>query len=146
MDTRTQIRKRLEDILNNIPQFTGKIFYDYIYTINENKLPFITITTGQETYENISLGKPFIIQKTLNAIINIIGSVKSNYQDELDNYKNLVEKAINTDNTLNGLVQSCYIESISQESDDDRELPLSFYTINLSIVYRVYSNNIDSIL
>ena len=146
MDTRTQIRERLEDILNNIPQFAGKVFYDYMYTISENKLPFLTVTTGQETYENISLGRPFVIQKTLQAIISIVGAVKTNYQDELDTYKNLVEKAINIDNTLNGLVQSCVIESITQETDDDRDVALSFQTINLSIVYRVYSNNIDTIL
>lgn len=146
MDTRTQIRKRLKDILNNIPQFTGKVFYDYMYTISENKLPFLTVTTGQETYENISLGRPFVIQKTLQAIISIVSAVKTNYQDELDTYKNLVEKAINTDNTLNGLVQSCVIESITQETDDDRDIALSFQTINLSIVYRIYSNNIDVIL
>ncbi len=146
MDTRTQIRNKVIEIINTIPTLNNKVYYDFLYAIRDNKLPCAVVVTGGETYENISIGRPFIIEKTLTLAINVITQVKNDYQSELDNLKNLIEKKLNETNTLEDLVQTCYIQNITQEIDDDEGVAIAYNTINLEIIYRVMSNNIDNIL
>lgn len=146
MDTREQIKNKVIETLNEITSINGKVYLDNLYALNESKLPAIIVTTGQEEYENMSLGKPFVIQKTLGLTINILSVVKGSYQTTLADYKNLIEKKINETNTLNNFVQSIYITSVVQEIDDEREVALAYLTLVLECVYRVVSNDIDTIL
>lgn len=146
MDSRTQIRNKLITMLNDIPQVYGSVFYDYLYALKQGSLPCFIVVTGNETYQNISIGTPFVIEKVLNVSLSIVINAKNDYQDQLDNYKNLIEKKINETNTLEGLVQSCYIQSINQETDDDQDVPVTYTTIVLEITYRTMSNNPDVIL
>lgn len=146
MDSRTQIRNKLITMLNDIPQVYGSVFYDYLYALKQGSLPCFIVVTGNENYQNISIGTPFVIEKVLNVSLSIVINAKNDYQDQLDNYKNLIEKKINETNTLEGLVQSCYIQSVNQETDDDQDVPVTYTTIVLEITYRTMSNNPDVIL
>lgn len=146
MDTRTQIRNKILTLLGGISGFENKVFYDHLYGINESKLPCVVVNTGLENFNNISIGSPFVIEKTLNLNISVATIVKGDFQSTLEDFKNKIEKKINENNRLDGLVQSCYITSIEMEVDDDRDVPLSYLTITVEVIYRVVSNNIDTII
>lgn len=142
MYIRKQIRDKIKSMLETSTLVQGRVFYDYLNSIPEAKMPCIVVSTGNETITRISLGSPAINESVLE--VSVVGVIipKSTYQDTLDALALNIHTILNNDIKLGGLVRSALITNISQEIDDDRDTPIAYVTFTIQITYRTVDNNL----
>lgn len=134
---RTQIRNKLVEILTGLDTTQNNVFVDYVYNINEKFLPCISIVTGRDNYERVTLGKPAILD--VETDFSIYGAIKTSnyYQDLADQIILEVTKAINTDITLKEMVQGVFINSVNVKNEGEFDEPIAFIEIFLTIKYKI---------
>lgn len=138
---RQQIRTKIKELLDNISNVN--IFEDYPYSISEDKLPFISISSSGEQIEKMSIGTPCVLQRTLTLKIIVCTRAIAGYQNALDTLINQIELQINNNISLDDLVHSAALENINIEVDDESDKPTAFAEISLICNYRTMSNNLD---
>lgn len=146
MHVRTQIRKQIVKALTGLPTTGDNVFVDYIYSVSDKSLPCLSVVTGSDTYERMTLGKPSILDVTTEFNIYAACKINDTYQDTAEQILLEIQQAINSDVTLNQMVMGCFITNANVTTDNEADKPLAFLEVGITTRYRIREDNPEVII
>lgn len=118
-----QIRDRVADIIGALPFFSGRVYKMRSYALDDAKLPAAVVYTNSQTSSLVSIGFR-TLQGSLNLTVDIhIKGSSATIVNEIDDACVLIEDAIGSDFSLNGLVKSCVLTETDVDINVEGEKP-----------------------
>jgi hypothetical protein len=118
-----QIRDRVADIIGALPFFSGRVYKMRSYALDEAKLPAAVVYTNSQSSSLVSIGFR-TLQGSLNLTVDIhIKGSSATIVNEIDDACVLIEDAIGSDFSLNGLVKSCVLTETDVDINVEGEKP-----------------------
>lgn len=118
-----QIRDRVADIIGALPFFSGRVYKMRSYALDDAKLPAAVVYTNSQTSSLVSIGFR-TLQGSLNLTVDIhIKGSSATIVNQIDDACVLIEDAIGSDFSLNGLVKSCVLTETDVDINVEGEKP-----------------------
>jgi len=118
-----QIRDRVADIIGALPFFSGRVYKMRSYALDEAKLPAAVVYTNSQSSSLVSIGFR-TLRGTLNLTVDIhIKGSSATIVNQIDDACVLIEDAIGSDFSLNGLVKSCVLTETDVDINVEGEKP-----------------------
>ena len=118
-----QIRDRVADIVGALPFFSGRVYKMRSYALDEAKLPAAVVYTNSQSSSLVSIGFR-TLQGSLNLTVDIhIKGSSATIVNQIDDACVLIEDAIGSDFSLNGLVKSCVLTETDVDINVEGEKP-----------------------
>jgi hypothetical protein len=118
-----QIRDRVADIIGALPFFSGRVYKMRSYALDEAKLPAAVVYTNSQSSSLVSIGFR-TLQGSLNLTVDIhIKGSSATIVNQIDDACVLIEDAIGSDFSLNGLVKSCVLTETDVDINVEGEKP-----------------------
>lgn len=118
-----QIRDRVADIIGALPFFSGRVYKMRSYALDEAKLPAAVVYTNSQSSSLVSIGFR-TLQGSLNLTVDIhIKGSSATIVNAIDDACVLIEDAIGSDFSLNGLVKSCVLTETDVDINVEGEKP-----------------------
>jgi hypothetical protein len=118
-----QIRDRVAAIIGALPFFSGRVYKMRSYALDEAKLPAAVVYTNRQSSSLVSIGFR-TLQGSLNLTVDIhIKGFSATIVNEIDDACVLIEDAIGSDFSLNGLVKSCVLTETDVDINVEGEKP-----------------------
>ena len=118
-----QIRDRVANIIGALPFFSGRVYKMRSYALDEAKLPAAVVYTNSQSSSLVSIGFR-TLQGSLNLTVDIhIKGSNATIVNEIDDACVLIEDAIGSDFSLNGLVKSCVLTETDVDINVEGEKP-----------------------
>jgi hypothetical protein len=118
-----QIRDRVANIIGALPFFSGRVYKMRSYALDEAKLPAAVVYTNSQSSSLVSIGFR-TLQGSLNLTVDIhIKGSSATIVNEIDDACVLIEDAIGSDFSLNGLVKSCVLTETDVDINVEGERP-----------------------
>jgi hypothetical protein len=118
-----QIRDRVANIIGALPFFSGRVYKMRSYALDEAKLPAAVVYTNSQSSSLVSIGFR-TLQGSLNLTVDIhIKGSSATIVNEIDDACVLIEDAIGSDFSLNGLVKSCVLTETDVDINVEGEKP-----------------------
>ena len=137
-----QIRDRVATIIGALPFFSGRVYKMRSYALDEAKLPAAVVYTNSQTSSLVSIGFR-TLQGSLNLTVDIhINGSSATIVNQIDDACVLIEDAIGSDFSLNGLVKSCVLTETDVDINVEGEKPTA--SARLSYVAE-YVTSVDDV-
>ena len=118
-----QIRDRVADIIGALPFFSGRVYKMRSYALDDAKLPAAVVYTNSQSSSLVSIGFR-TLQGSLNLTVDIhIKGSSATIVNAIDDACVLIEDAIGSDFSLNGLVKSCVLTETDVDINVEGEKP-----------------------
>ena len=136
---RKQIRDKFVTILTaGVPLVSKRVYATRVYSLTQEKLPAITISSGAESSSLMTIGAT-MGAKSLNRILEITVSIYENANASLDSLIDAIavqiEEAIGADFTLSGIAKQSVLTSTNIEFSGETEQPVGIATLTFSVQY-----------
>ncbi|MCJ8346902.1 hypothetical protein MJH12_15270 [bacterium] len=142
---KTQIIDDVVSRLIGLPLVGPNVSKTRLYSIEEEKLPFISVYSGDEEIEYMSFDKPRLQKREFDFHVDIHGK----NSEDLDAYLNLicvsVEEALLSSEDLSGLVKDLGLESIKFEKEANQSV-LGALNLKYKTIYIVRENDVSQAL
>lgn len=139
---REQIRERATTVLTGLSLTGSNVFESHVYPLGEDQLPGLCVYTLNQNSEIVAVGggSP-ILEHQLELAVAIYVKETDTYDDTLDAILVDVEKALNADSTLNGLVKFIYPQSLDVNLTGEGDKPVVVATQSFQVIYRTAMND-----
>lgn len=136
-----QIRDRVAAIIGALPFFSGRVYKMRTYALDDAKLPAAVVYTNTQGSSLVTIGlRTLRGTLTLKVDIHVKGS-SATIVNQIDDACALIEDAIGSDFTLNGLVKSCILTETDVDISVEGENPVA--SAQLSYVAEYVTNIAD---
>jgi len=134
---RTQIRNSVASALTGLATTGTNVHLSRLWPLQQTDLPALLVytTSDQVDYERSTIGRPRLLWRELDLVVEARASGASGLDDTLDQIETEVIAALNLDVTLGGLSKD--IELAGSEIDfDQAETPVGTNKITFRVAYR----------
>ena len=91
---RTQVRDLIVAALRDIPDMKFSVFASRVTPIQQDRLPVILVYTTDEAVETVTMGPPRTQLRQLSVMVDVIISLRDDFDEELDAFQTEVEKIL----------------------------------------------------
>lgn len=139
---RKQIRDAIETALTGLGKTGSNVFVSRVYPMETAGFPGLIIYTGDEETEIMTMERPRLQHRTVQAVVETYSEFIDTLDDELDEPCKEIEAAIGADITLGGLAKTTDLESTEYDLTAGQR-PAGVAKLTFNIVYCVRENAPD---
>jgi len=141
---RQQIRAKIVALLaSGVPLVSSRVYGSRVYALTEADLPSITVYTGRETSQIITIGSK-TLQRTASISVDIYARATSNLDNDLDAICVEVEEALAADFKLSGLAKSIVLSGTDIDYSGESEQPVGTARLNFDVVYNTLIGDVET--
>jgi len=132
MHKRREIKTFVKNLIETIPDFSGKVFINEKAKIQDSQLPYVNINTNSESAD-VRNSSPRSYTKRFTYSVEIF--VKGENEDVLDDYSGQVENLILGNDRFDELVEETLIQDIEYGEDFQGAYPIMACRITFESMY-----------
>ena len=133
-----QIRDRVAAIIEAVPFFSGRVYKMRSYALDDAKLPAAVVYTNSQSSSLATIGYR-TLRGSLDLVVEIyIKGASATIADQIDDACVLIEDAIGSDFSLNGLVKSCILSESNIDISVEGEKPIANARLSYAVDYVTY--------
>jgi len=141
---RKQIRDRVVSVLtSSVTLVSSRVYATRVYGLVTNELPAITVYTGSEASNLITMGSRSL-QRSLSVVVDVYVRDLSGADDDVDEICVQVEEAIANDFTVNGLAKQAVLTATDMEFSGEAEQPIGIARLTFTVRYDTAINDVET--
>jgi hypothetical protein len=141
---RKQIRDRIEAVLSSaVTAVSGRVYASRVYPLSEAKLPALTLSTGSETSDLITIGVK-TLSRALTVHVDAYVRVTDTFDDSVDAIAVEIEEALAADFTVNGLAKDIVLTGTDVEFSGETEQPLGIARLTFRVRYVTSISDVET--
>lgn len=130
---RNSIRLAVKALLADIPGLEDHVSFDEPRLGEEDKAPWLYVWLGDEDVTNLTVGSPPKKTRSVQLTMDLIGRDRFEVEQQCESIGAQIENRMDSDHTLNGLIKTSALRSISIERSP--EAPVLRYRMIYVVTY-----------
>lgn len=139
-----KIRDEIATIIGALPFFSGRVYKMRSYAIDDAKLPAAMVYTNTQASSLATIGFR-TLRGTLSVSVQIhIKGSSATITNELDDACALIEDAIGSSFSLNGLVKSCILTDTDIDISVEGDRPVASAQLSYTVEYVTSISDVET--
>lgn len=133
------VRKAIRDrfistLTSGVSLVSSRVFGSRVYAVTDAELPAITVYTGSETSDRLSMGLSDLTRE-LSVEVDAYVKATDTFDDSVDAISVQIEEAIGGDFTVNGLAKHAFLVSTDINFSGEAEQPIGIAKLTFNVRY-----------
>ena len=141
---RKSIRDRIISVLSSgVSLVSTRVFGSRVYAITDAELPALTVYTGSESSDRLSMGVSDL-NREMTVEVDAYVKATDTFDDSVDAIAVQIEEAIAGDFTVNGLAKSATLISTEINFSGEAEQPVGIAKFTFAVRYVTAMSDVET--